>query len=880
MGQSIDNLNISNKAKIRLHAYGIDEVQQLNELNLEDFRIFRGVGEKTYLEVKRLLKKVDNEQFFIEKLRKYSKNDLMQMSLYPIETLNLSNRPYNRLKELSITTLSELALLKSKDLKQLEGLGSKSLNEIYAKFKDWLENNFDQDKDDYSVIDSFYSFASEKINNIIPISKNGFFHICKNNNIDYIDFKDSFVSLLQTKEIIQMVKETFINKYPDLIVEKANLEEELSTISLNLENFSLVDYFCEYIVDSLFNYYILKNESIESYLYRKYEENSEDAFILYKRIIENNSLQKIAEIKNVSRERIRQIIIKKMKNVPLLREDCYKLVFEYFNFNESQFTGVFNNETFITYNYLFAKYKKGKKEITIETVNDYTGYFKKEILEYLNRIEEKYTRTKISIKVLMNECEAISEEIFKEKYDQFIEKNGLDADKFKLNIRTVINRFRSGKYIVFNNDDNFRYIDIDYEAFCNLIDLSKYEHSLISADLVYKDNIELMNDFDIRDGHEAFYVLKDSKNLGLLNQYNIDFRRVPTIIFDDMDDETQVLSFLKDISPVSSKDFYQLYEDQYGFKKESSLGNLSKYLNYYYVNGNYVIDAPYFNENDSEILKRKLCEKSYWFIDEIEKLVVENCDVSAKDAINHASLKRIGYNLYPSGFILSDKYNGIFEYLENEIFNKNLVDTNKIDKRITNLSIFGSFVSKKKEELEIIEIDKRVFYSINYFLELYSLSKEELINIQNVLLSYCTDVYFNGYTIRENIKESKLIPEKLKHDLLINSWMTSCLMRQKEGIFSFRISDDLVLSRNSNNLNVPLICKWIERDSGKLSISQLSNKLNGTFGFNYSKANLAEKIRTKGMWNEIINDSLDSYIDELMEKVSLDDEDLLEENFY
>ena len=261
MGQSIDNLNISNKAKIRLHAYGIDEVQQLNELNLEDFRIFRGVGEKTYLEVKRLLKKVDNEQFFIEKLRKYSKNDLMQMSLYPIETLNLSNRPYNRLKELSVTTLSELALLKSKDLKQLEGLGSKSLNEIYAKFKEWLENNFDQDKDDYSVIDSFYSFASEKINNIIPISKNGFFHICKNNNIDYIDFKDSFVSLLQTKEIIQMVKETFINKYPDLIVEKANLEEELSTISLNLENFSLVDYFCEYIIDSLFNYYILKNEN-------------------------------------------------------------------------------------------------------------------------------------------------------------------------------------------------------------------------------------------------------------------------------------------------------------------------------------------------------------------------------------------------------------------------------------------------------------------------------------------------------------------------------------------------------------------------------------------------------------------------------------------
>lgn len=876
----IDSLKVSNKTKKLLYKYGIHNLQQLNELDLEDFKSFKAVGLKTYLEVKKLLNELNIHQPS-KKLIEYSRNNLSQLDLYPIEILRLSTRPYSRLKGLGVNTLQELAMFNMENLENVNGFGSKSIIEVDNKFKRWIEENkYVIEETDNSNIYEFYSAIKEKLEAIIQISKHEVFLICKNNEIENKDLNDTIINFLNTKEIIQLIKQTFIKEYPDLIVEKNKLEEKLSMLNLNEDNFSIKNYYCKYIVDSLNDYYILKNESIESYMKHKYEEDKENNLILYKRIIEDNSLQEIAQIKKVSRERIRQIANRKIKDIPIMREDCYKSVYEYFNFNELQFLGVFKNETFITFNYLFTKFKKGKIVLSKENVNRYTGYFKEEIMEYLERSEEKYNRIIITMNVLMNEFEALPYNIFEEKYYKFIKEKELNIDKFRLNSRTIGNHLRAAKYIVFNSENKFRYIDIDYEEFCKAIDLSKYKHSLISSDLAYRENMELMNEFDIRDGHELFYVLKVSQKLNLLDQYNVDFRRVPTIIFDDMSDESQLISFLKENSPISVKDFYQLYEERFGLKKESIIGNFSRYLSEYLVGNNYVIDAPLLNEKDSEILKLKLNIKPMWFVSEIEDLIDLYCDESAKNAINFGALRKIGYDLYPSGYVISNKYAGAYDYFEKDIFNKNLVDTTKLDKRITNLSIFESFLDKKKEKLEIIEIDKKVFYSIDYFCQLYSVNKEELLDIQNEMLNWCTEKYFNGYSIRNKIKDSKLIPEKLKHAFLINLWLVGSFMGQKEGISSLKNLNFIILSRKSDALCVPFICKWLERDSGKLTLSQLSHMFNETFGCDYDKTKLAERIRCKGMWNEIINDSLDSYIDEMIEKVSLDEDELFEESFY
>lgn len=90
----------------------------------------------------------------------------------------------------------------------------------------------------------------------------------------------------------------------------------------------------------------------------------------------------------------------------------------------------------------------------------------------------------------------------------------------------------------------------------------------------------------------------------------------------------------------------------------------------------------------------------------------------------------------------------------------------------------------------------------------------------------------------------------------------------------------MVLSRNVDILNVPLICEWIVKKEGKMTIEQLTKKFNETFCTNYPKYKIAEKVRSKGLWNELMNDSIDSYIEELMKKTDFDKEDYFEEDFF
>ena len=77
-----------------------------------------------------------------------------------------------------------------------------------------------------------------------------------------------------------------------------------------------------------------------------------------------------------------------------------------------------------------------------------------------------------------------------------------------------------------------------------------------------------------------------------------------------------------------------------------------------------------------------------------------------------------------------------------------------------------------------------------------------------------------------------------------------------------------------------MICKWIVEKYEKMSISQITNKFNQIFGCEYDKNLIAEKIRTKGLWDEIVTDSIDLYIDNLMKKTESEGNDLFEESFY
>lgn len=204
MQRSIYDLGLSNKAINSLQKFGVTTVDEFLNISLEEFRFFRGVGEKTFEEISEKLNQMmtesagfsDENQNYLWKRRfskriqnafsemninskmdlikhplvdfygrknigedtileiknylynpknfrelKYSKSFLNKLSSFEIESLNLSTRPYNKFKQKNINYLDEMLLQIKNNDNVFEGLGDKSKNEIFEKINVFLKKN-------------------------------------------------------------------------------------------------------------------------------------------------------------------------------------------------------------------------------------------------------------------------------------------------------------------------------------------------------------------------------------------------------------------------------------------------------------------------------------------------------------------------------------------------------------------------------------------------------------------------------------------------------------------------------------------------------------------------------------------------------------------
>ena len=108
----------------------------------------------------------------------------------------------------------------------------------------------------------------------------------------------------------------------------------------------------------------------------------------------------------------------------------------------------------------------------------------------------------------------------------------------------------------------------------------------------------------------------------------------------------------------------------------------------------------------------------------------------------------------------------------------------------------------------------------------------------------------------------------------------TCLLRQQEGIFSLSIAGNIILSKDRSGLSLTKICEWIVSANGKMSIHGLTKAFNELFGSNVPYYKIAEKIKSCNMWEQLVTDSLDEYIDDLLEITDVDMDDLFREEFF
>lgn len=785
-----------------------------------------------------------------------SKEITSVLAEYPIEILNLPLRIRNPLSRNHINTLLELFDIQN-DSPSYKLIGKKAIVEVENRLNEWITDNnivleLEESKNPQELQE--YKQIQNLFENYFFVSCNEIKMICTNHNLNIPEvLDDAFVlDFINTSEIHAKFKRWFLKIYENGIVSKSNFEKYVLSMPFLDEKEILITFFKNTLIDELDSYYILKELSFSEFI-AQHKDDSNQYKILYMRTVEDMNLQQIGDLENITKERVRQILSKLLTEIPRVREDSYREVFEHFKINKETFLNIFPKESAATYNYLSLKYYKGKIELNYENLKKYSGVFIEDIQNYFSN-EEKKKLSRLSILNLMLKQRKtyFSLDTLLEEYNQYLKENGYSKDKEFEYMNTVVNHLRTGENIVFNHENKVRYLEADYKTVAEALDLTIYHDSVISADLIYKDNIDLMPDFGIKDGYELFYVLKYAKSIHLLDKYDIDFRRVPIMVFDGVTEEAQMVKLLEEISPISLNDYFEIFEERYGVNKASAKSNFSKYITKYLENGILKINVPTIAEEDVEIFKNELSCKELWFIDEMKTILKEKCQNSDPRALNVGALERIGYRFHPLGYAFPLKYKNMIDFLNEVIFSKDIINLRDFSSNFRRLAIFVTCFNKKKSNFDYIEVEDGIFLSNVRFEKEFGCNKEQLFAIQNELLTYCKEDYFDAKTILPILKESPVLTADVIQMLNAKPWLTTCLIRQKENVFTLPYANTKLLSFDKTLLETSLVCKWIVDREGKMTVSEMKQRLDDIFGIEMTEYNITRILLSKNMLEEVI----------------------------
>jgi hypothetical protein len=251
---------------------------------------------------------------------------------------------------------------------------------------------------------------------------------------------------------------------------------------------------------------------------------------------QGRTLEEIGTTFGITRERVRQIIVKTMEGRPRLKEDKYLYLFEKYDLDKEKVQQIFEFEPY-SYEYYCMVTKKGGTRNYLEMMEeDLPAYVKKNLENYryrdcLDIDGEKVEKNRNSILqyILRTRCrDEVTETQVRQYFDAFLKEYGLDgSDKFQYPERYFEMKLSTKPDVLWKHGKKLRYFVMSEEDFKKLLeeihfhDLKDVEISTKELFLAYP---EIMKKYDLRDEYELHNLMKKH-----MPDSDIDFNRMPHI---------------------------------------------------------------------------------------------------------------------------------------------------------------------------------------------------------------------------------------------------------------------------------------------------------------------------------------------------------------
>ena len=594
-------------------------------------------------------------------------------------------------------------------------------------------------------------------------------------------------------------------------------------------------------------------------------ENERNRHIVLDRL-NGDTLQEIGDRCGITRERVRQILQKEFKairkNSRRFREDKYLYLFSNYDILKENFTFAFD-EPCSTYEYMKLTAPEDSHPLKpLENILDdenVSASMRKQATRAIYRnfiiVNGQPVRKEMSslihyyVKTYCRELTPVDD--FNTGYQGFLEE--YDLDDFQISGGHAAESLLSRqKFVLWNQWRKFRYYDIqsrDYGNFLETLNLAQYEDLEISTLKLFRDNQELMDEYDIHDEYELHNLLK---KIWDENDDTVVFKRMPTIEIGTVNRDKQVLSLLLQYSPVSAGRLGELYEEAYGVKALSVIGGYMKNFNKYLYNGMYSVDVQRLPENEFAVLSKKLTG-DYYTVQNVNDIYLRefpNADISQ---INPYILKTLGFLVY-SGYVVRNTYATAADYFRSLLTKDDVVNMNEYPKSMQHLQPYLGTLHGLLQEREIVEFDTCRYINIRK-LKQCGIAKETMEDYCRAVSQFVGRGTF--FTVHSLISDgfSHLLDGLGFHALLYSS----VLKADRERFSYQRIGrTSLFVSGKSENIISDMLLRLISEKS-KMDIYDLLDLLNNYYGIIIDKYKLVSIVRNTDMYYDVIMEAV--YID-------------------
>lgn len=561
--------------------------------------------------------------------------------------------------------------------------------------------------------------------------------------------------------------------------------------------------------------------------------------------LNGTTLQEIGDHHGITRERIRQIILKELSSIPLthvIEARRTKYFYENYDLDVHFFEEVLLEKRDV-YHFLIEKCKRG-------TFN------KREIYHILDADEKKRLLLSES---LFEDADGNAVPLSKMGVvETYFSREGRDQAHIEVHHRRYlefINRVFEGRDVIQEEYEisersfeaiagriagclqsakrNLRYFELDpvLEEEENIGELLRLEDGVYSARLVFNRHMEYFNTLDIRDYHELHNIIRGNLKLDFIKM-----RRMPEFSIGVPDKIEWLLLLIDEMGPIHLEEFILRLEEQYGLHAPSTRSLIQAELPEFITSQNELLhDFPELSQREMEFIAGALEDDIYTVAELLERH--KSLDDFQHLYLNNRTLHKIGYML-SGGFVVRREIGSAEKYFRHRLLENDYFHSNR-QSAVQNTQSYWKVLSDLQSSFDLFRIEEDLYMNISV-LEKAGIQKTELAEFRTIVVEHFSGGrYYTAKNIREEIVHPVL-------DLGFDDIFYVHICRSDDSVKSISIASGIILYQSDERRNLTDFLKMIITDGEDIDVSV--RRIEEDYGLRIDHSKVIEKVRGGGMY--------------------------------